>query len=84
MFTPTRSRCLSIGIGARCRAGETAIHPGQYRHASNPLDLAINGAGFFRMTSNGTVTFERNGQFSLDKNGFIVNNNSAISPATRR
>jgi len=68
---------LSIGIGAQVSAVKQQFTQGNIVTTSNPLDLAINGAGFFRMSSNGTVTYERNGQFSLDKNGFVVNNNGA-------
>jgi flagellar hook protein FlgE len=35
--------------------------------------LAINGQGFFRLSDSGTVTWTRNGQFNLDKDGYIVN-----------
>jgi flagellar hook protein FlgE len=40
---------------------------------NNPLDVAINGSGFFRMSNNGAISYSRNGQFQLDKNGGIVN-----------
>jgi flagellar hook protein FlgE len=39
------------------------------------MDLAINGAGFFQLTDGRSpVTFTRNGQFKVDREGFIVNN----------
>ncbi|MDF0678283.1 MAG: flagellar hook protein FlgE, partial [Nitrosomonas sp.] len=34
---------------------------------------AITGNGFFRMDNNGSISFTRNGQFHLDKDGFLVN-----------
>jgi flagellar hook protein FlgE len=40
---------------------------------SNPLDVAINGNGFFRISKDGTISFSRNGQFHLDPNGYLVN-----------
>jgi flagellar hook protein FlgE len=40
------------------------------------LDVAINGGGFFRMSNNGEITYTRNGQFQMDKDGFIVNASS--------
>jgi flagellar hook protein FlgE len=46
---------------------------GNISSTNNPLDIAINGSGFFRVSTNGSVTYTRNGQFQLDKNGFIVN-----------
>jgi flagellar hook protein FlgE len=41
---------------------------------NNPLDIAINGGGFFQVDDGqGGTQYSRNGQFQLDKNGFIVN-----------
>ena len=39
---------------------------------TNPLDMAVNGAGFYRMSSNGSILYTRNGQFSEDKTGNVV------------
>ena len=41
--------------------------------STDPLDIAISGKGFFRMMQNGEAVFTRNGQFSVDKQGYIVN-----------
>ena len=39
------------------------------------MDLAINGSGFFQVTDEKSpVTFSRNGQFKVDREGFLVNN----------
>ena len=46
---------------------------GNVTSTSNPLDVAINGGGFFRMSQEGAVTFSRNGQFHLDPAGYLVN-----------
>ena len=46
---------------------------GNITTTNNPLDMAINGNGFFRLTTTATITFSRNGQFHLDKDGYIVN-----------
>jgi flagellar hook protein FlgE len=46
---------------------------GNITSTNNPLDVAINGGGFFRMDNNGEISYQRNGQFQLDKMGFIVN-----------
>ncbi|MFP5404248.1 MAG: flagellar hook protein FlgE, partial [Gammaproteobacteria bacterium] len=50
---------------------------GNITSTNNLLDVAINGGGFFRMDNNGEVTYQRNGQFQLDRLGFIVNANGA-------
>jgi flagellar hook protein FlgE len=62
-----------IGIGVNLSAVQQQFTQGNITATSNPLDISINGAGFFRMDQNGAPTFTRNGQFHLDKNGYIVN-----------
>ncbi len=61
------------GIGTKVSQIAQQFTQGNIESSSNPLDIAINGGGFFRTIINGTVQYSRNGQFSLDKNGFIVN-----------
>jgi flagellar hook protein FlgE len=67
----------SIGIGTTVAAVRANFGQGNVSTTSNPLDIAINGQGFFRLDTNGTVTYSRNGQFHLDKDGHIVNSNGA-------
>jgi flagellar hook protein FlgE len=63
----------SAGIGTKVGAIQQLFTQGNISSTNNPLDMAINGGGFFRVSTNGAVTYSRNGQFSLDKNGGIVN-----------
>ncbi|MDP2154722.1 MAG: flagellar hook protein FlgE [Sulfuricella sp.] len=63
-----------IGIGQKLAAAAQQFSQGNISPTNNPLDMAINGAGFFRMSQGGAITFSRNGQFQLDKNGYLVNN----------
>ncbi|MBM5575025.1 flagellar hook-basal body complex protein [Deefgea sp. CFH1-16] len=63
------------GIGAKNQTIAQQFGQGNTTSTNNPLDIAITGNGFFRMQDpSGTVSYSRNGQFQLDKNGFIVNN----------
>ncbi len=62
-----------VGIGVKVQSVMQLFTQGNISSTNNPLDMAINGAGFFRMSTNGAITYTRNGQFSLDKNGYIVN-----------
>ena len=64
---------MSPGIGVKVAAIAQQFTQGNIEASGNPLDIAINGAGFFRMEQAGVVQYSRNGQFSLDKQGFIVN-----------
>jgi flagellar hook protein FlgE len=62
-----------IGLGTKVAGVAQAFSQGNVSTTNNPLDLAINGGGFFRLDTNGTVTYTRNGQFQMDKDGYIVN-----------
>jgi len=63
----------AVGIGTQLSKISQVFTQGNVTVSSNPLDLAINGNGFFRVSDGGTISYTRNGQFSLDKNGYIVN-----------
>ena len=63
----------SPGIGVKVAAIAQQFTQGNIEATNNPLDIAINGSGFFRVESAGVVQYSRNGQFSLDKSGNIVN-----------
>jgi flagellar hook protein FlgE len=62
-----------IGIGTRLAAVAQQFTQGNVTVTHNPLDMAINGNGFFRMSDNGAITYSRNGQFHTDRDGYIVN-----------
>lgn len=62
-----------VGIGATLGAVAQQYSQGNITSTNNPLDIAINGTGFFGLSQNGSTTYTRNGQFHLDKNGYIVN-----------
>ena len=61
------------GIGTKVSQIAQQFTQGNIESSNNPLDIAINGAGFFRTEVSGAVQYSRNGQFSLDKEGFMVN-----------
>src|SRR5689334_20016493 len=65
------------GIGVKVSEGSQTFSQGNVTASTNPLDLAINGGGFFRMSHNGSISYGRNGQFQLDKSGYIVNADGA-------
>ena len=68
---------VQIGIGAQVAAVRQQFSQGNIVTTSNPMDVAINGSGFYRLSTNGTVSYSRNGQFSLDRDGYIVTNGGA-------
>ncbi|MEG1114286.1 MAG: flagellar hook protein FlgE [Janthinobacterium sp.] len=61
------------GIGVSVSQVAQLFNQGNLESSSNPLDIAINGGGFFRTSVNGAIQYSRNGQFQVDKSGFIIN-----------
>lgn len=57
-------------------AGSPRVLPqfaqGTITSTGNPLDIAINGEGFFRLKEGESTTYTRDGQFVLDKEGYIT------------
>lgn len=69
----TGGSAVQVGIGTSMSTVAQQFTQGNITTTNNPLDISINGTGFFRMSNNGSITYTRNGQFHLDKNGYIVN-----------
>jgi flagellar hook protein FlgE len=66
---------VQVGTGSKVAAVVQQFTQGNITNTNNSMDTAISGQGFFRLVdSNGGVAYSRNGQFQLDKNGYIVNN----------
>lgn len=64
----------NAGIGVSVSRLAQQFTQGNIETTNNPLDVSINGGGFFRTeTPTGAVQYSRNGQFLLDKNGAITN-----------
>jgi len=64
----------TVGIGTRLAAVAQQFTQGSITTTENPMDLAINGAGFFQVSDGkNPTTYSRNGQFKVDREGFIVN-----------
>jgi len=71
--TLTGSGAAEIGIGTQVARVAQLFSQGNVTASNNPLDMAINGNGFFRMSTNGAISYTRNGQFTLSKEGYIEN-----------
>ncbi|OXI66878.1 flagellar hook protein FlgE [Burkholderia sp. AU28863] len=61
-----------IGIGTRLASVQQHFSQGTINSTKSSLDVAINGNGFFQMSSNGVTTYSRDGTFHRDRNGAIV------------
>ena len=68
-----------VGLGSQRLAVRRPLTYGTISNSSNPLDMAIGGDGWFRVLTNPSdptsLNYTRNGQFAVDKNGWIVNEN---------
>jgi flagellar hook protein FlgE len=64
-----------VGIGTNLATVAQQFTQGNVSTTENPMDLAINGGGFFQLTDGRSpVSYSRNGQFKLDREGYVVNN----------
>ncbi|SFV03049.1 flagellar hook-basal body complex protein [Pseudoduganella namucuonensis] len=64
----------NAGIGVSVSRLAQQFTQGNIETTNNPLDISINGGGFFRtVTQSGAVQYSRNGQFQLDKDGTVIN-----------
>jgi len=62
-----------VGLGSKVGSSEKIFQQGSLAQTSNPLDIAIEGDGFFQITlPDGTIAFTRDGSFKRDSNGSIV------------
>jgi flagellar basal-body rod protein FlgG len=69
----TVSAGLQIGLGTRSAASEVIMTQGDFNQTSNPLDLAIQGAGFFQVSRpDGTIAYTRDGSFHLNNQGTLM------------
>ena len=61
-----------LGLGAEISRQVTDITPSSTRETGEPLDLAINGEGFFAVQTDQGVRYTRNGRFMADGQGRLT------------
>jgi flagellar basal-body rod protein FlgG len=67
---------LQLGLGTRAASNEIIFMQGALSQTNNPLDLAVQGSGFFQIRqASGELAYTRAGQFQLDRNGNVVTAN---------
>src|SRR5665213_110958 len=70
---------LQLGMGTRAASNEIIFTQGNFSETDNPLDLVIQGNGFFQVRQpNGELAYSRDGEFQLDKNGSLVTSNGNL------
>jgi flagellar basal-body rod protein FlgG len=69
----TVSAGLQIGLGTKSAATEVINTQGSLNETENPMDVAVQGPGFFQVQRpDGTIAYSRAGQFHLNNQGTIV------------
>ena len=65
---------IQMGHGAKLQSLQRQYSTGNLRQTSNRFDMAIEGDGFFKVTQpDGTLAYTRDGGFTTDQNGALVN-----------
>lgn len=74
---------LQVGLGTRSAASEVLQLEGDFTQTGNPLDLAIQGQGFFQvLLPNGQTAYTRDGSFTSDAQGNLVTQDGdAVQPS---
>jgi flagellar basal-body rod protein FlgG len=63
---------IQVGMGAKVVSVDKVFLQGDFSQTKNPLDMAIEGRGFFKVLNNSREVYTRCGSFKLDKDGYIV------------
>lgn len=74
---------IQVGLGVKPAAVQKIFKQGDFIATENPLDLVIEGSGFFQiLRPDGDIAYTRAGAFKLDSGGNIVNSDGyPIEPA---
>jgi flagellar hook protein FlgE len=63
-----------IGDGVRVQDVKQSFGQGNISFTDSGLDMAISGDGFFILNNGGEIRYSRAGQFGIDKEGYVTNN----------
>ncbi len=70
---------LQVGLGTRPASNEIILSQGNFQETDNPLDLVIQGKGFFQvLLPTGQLGYTRDGGFQLDRNGNLVSSSGNL------
>jgi len=64
---------IQIGLGIRLSTIDVIHTPAPFQRTDNPLDMMINGEGFFVVEGPDGNFFTRLGNFYIDNEGYLVN-----------
>ena len=70
---------LQLGLGTRAVSNEVIFTQGDFSETDNPLDLVIQGNGFFQVLQpSGQIAYTKAGTFHLNNTGQIVDPNGNL------
>jgi flagellar basal-body rod protein FlgG len=70
---------IQVGLGARPIATQRIFSQGDFQQTENPLDLVIEGDGFFQVQrADGTTAYTRAGAFKKDGTGRVVTSDGSV------
>lgn len=65
---------LQVGLGTKPISTQKIFTQGDFRKTDNPFDMVIQGEGFFQLQGpNGDTLYTRDGAFSTNSDGILVN-----------
>lgn len=67
-----------LGTGVEVNEVFTEFEQGSLQHTENPLDLALEGRGFFTVVTERGERYTRDGGFTINKDGFVVTKNGNL------
>ncbi|HET8548787.1 MAG TPA: flagellar basal-body rod protein FlgG [Bryobacteraceae bacterium] len=73
---------LQLGLGTRAASNEISFAQGNFSSTGNPLDLVIQGRGFFQVRRpSGEIAYTRAGTFHLNRDGqMVTGDGDALEP----
>lgn len=75
-FSPTG---VQVGLGVRTASIQKDFDYGSAQITKNPLDMQIEGAGFFKvLTPDGEIAYTRDGAFKKDPQGRVIDKNGNL------
>src|SRR5271154_4314295 len=70
---------LQLGLGTRAVSNEIIFTQGDFSETDNPLDLVIQGNGFFQVLQpSGQTAYTKAGTFHLNQTGQVVDPNGNL------
>ncbi|MFQ5766661.1 MAG: flagellar basal-body rod protein FlgG [Acidobacteriota bacterium] len=77
--TTTSPGGIQMGHGVRPSAVKKLFSQGDFKKTDNPLDLIVQGSGFFQVIlPDGNTAYTRDGAFTADRDGNLVNSEGAL------